>query len=363
MLLNNVVKRALVSLLATALILVALTGCGSTNNNENGDQSPTTPGENPLRPEATDKSKPTLEPQEFDPAEYTSSITYDNLARTPDDYKGKRFVMAGRVIQVMEENSGTTLRIATDGSYGDVVLAHLEKGLVTSRILEDDKITFYGVSAGLYSYESILGRKVTVPLVYINQVVQGSVSQTGTVFNAEGIAQALEIQELHYNGSYSRYVFLIVKNTSEFTLDISGIMETFDAAGNIISHNDSSEDAVAPETETILAFRLDEKYASTKYEISVSEGEYFEPVTQNLSYTSTTAKNKEIVTVTNNGDIAAQFVEGHALFIKDDVIVYYDKRYFTDDDSEIKPGKSVTKEVKSLEPYDTMKIIFTGRGD
>lgn len=353
----NVAKKAVIVLLSMSLILVFVTGCGFNSRTKSRNQSPIKADEISPIPEVTETI-----PEEFDPADYKSNISYDNLARTPDDYMGERIAMAGRVIQVIEENSGTTLRVATDGSYGDVVLAYFRKGLVSSRILEDDKITFYGVSQGLHTYESTIGGMITVPLIYIEQIVQGSVTESGAVFNAEEIAQALKVQELHYNSSYTRWVFLIIKNTSEFTLEISGSLETFDDDGNILSHDDSSEHAVAPGTETILTFMVDEKFSSTKYEISVSEEEYYEPVTQNLTYTSSKAKNKEIVTATNNGSIAAQFVEGYALFFKGDIVVYYDTAYFTDDDSEIKPGKSITKEMRSYEDYDTMRIILTGRG-
>jgi len=34
-----------------------------------------------------------------------------------------------------------------------------------SRILEDDIVTFYGTYGGLYSYESVMGATITVPLV------------------------------------------------------------------------------------------------------------------------------------------------------------------------------------------------------
>ena len=353
----NVFRRALMILLASFLILVFGSGCGLRNRSKSQDQPFTNAGDVSPIPEAAGTT-----PEEFDPTNYASNITYDNLARTPDDYKGKRFAMSGRVIQVVEDDRETTLRIATEGSYGDVILAHFKKSIIQSRILEDDKISFYGLSQGVYTYQSTLGGRITVPLVYVEQFVQGSVSKSSVVFNAEEIAKALDVQELHCTSSYNRWVFLIIKNTSEFTIEISGSLETFDVNGKILSHNDSSEEAVAPGTETILVFLVDEKFASTKYEISVSEEEYYEPVTQNLTYTSSQAKDKEVVTVTNNGSIAARFVKGHSLFFKGDVIVYYNSTYFKDDDSEIKPGKSITKEIRSYENYDTARIIFTGRG-
>ena len=72
-------------------------------------------------------------------------------------------------------------------------------------------------------------------------------------------------------------------------------------------------------------------------------------------------KKKEIVSVTNNGTEAAEFVEGYALFFEGDTLVDFEDAYFTDDDSEIKPGKTITKELECSKNYDSVKIYFTGR--
>ncbi|MBR3325756.1 MAG: hypothetical protein IKG22_00325, partial [Atopobiaceae bacterium] len=40
------------------------------------------------------------------------------------------------------------------------------------RSLEDDEITIYGVSKGLYTYKSTLGGNITIPLVGIEKIEQ-----------------------------------------------------------------------------------------------------------------------------------------------------------------------------------------------
>jgi hypothetical protein len=45
----------------------------------------------------------------------------------------------------------------------------------------------------------------------------------------------------------------------------------------------------------------------------------------------------------------------------DGKVVGFDSRYFTDDDNELKPGKTITEELDCFEPYDSYLIYFTGR--
>lgn len=107
---------------------------------------------------------------------YDTGITYDQIARTPDNYKEKKVKFTGRVVQVIENSDEITLRIATKKSYGsyydDIILVYYSPSLITSRILEDDIITIYGVSKGLYTYESTLGGAITVPLIKIDKLEQ-----------------------------------------------------------------------------------------------------------------------------------------------------------------------------------------------
>jgi hypothetical protein len=102
----------------------------------------------------------------FNIADYQTGITYDQLARTPNDYKKKNVTFTGKVIQVIEGDSETDLRVAINGDSDNIVLVGFDPSIMNgSRVLEEDKITFYGVSLGTTTYKSTLGGKITVPLV------------------------------------------------------------------------------------------------------------------------------------------------------------------------------------------------------
>lgn len=108
---------------------------------------------------------------------YDTGITFDQLARTPDNFIGKKVKFKGRVIQVIEGGSEVNLRIATKkssyGSYIDnVILVYYKTTIVDSRVLEDDIVTIYGVSQGLYTYDSTMGAKITVPLISVDRIDQ-----------------------------------------------------------------------------------------------------------------------------------------------------------------------------------------------
>ena len=101
-------------------------------------------------------------------------IAYDELARNPDSYIGQRVKYTGEVIQVIEDGTTATYRInVTQGDYGlwdDTVLVYYRFSDGQSRFLEDDIVTFYGMSGGLYTYESTMGASITVPLVYAEYI-------------------------------------------------------------------------------------------------------------------------------------------------------------------------------------------------
>ena len=91
-------------------------------------------------------------------------ISYDNLARDPDTYEGKRVKFTGEVVQVMEGEYITSFRINIS-KYSDTVYVLYSPDDGDPRILEDDSVTFYGEYTGLYTYTTVLGASVTIPSV------------------------------------------------------------------------------------------------------------------------------------------------------------------------------------------------------
>lgn len=102
---------------------------------------------------------------------YETGITYDQLARTPDDYIGKKVKFSGKVVQVIEGDN-IQIRLAVNDNYDTILFGQYESNIVSSRVLEDDHITIYGTSAGTISYESTMGGTITIPGVFIEKIDQ-----------------------------------------------------------------------------------------------------------------------------------------------------------------------------------------------
>ena len=94
------------------------------------------------------------------------TVSYDDVARNPDNYDGEKVVLSGTVIQVSEDTldlfstNSVDFRVeTTDGIW--YVSYNRPEG--ESRILEGDYITCYGECDGVTTYISVLGGNVTVP--------------------------------------------------------------------------------------------------------------------------------------------------------------------------------------------------------
>lgn len=101
-------------------------------------------------------------------------ISYDDLARSPEKHKGEYVVFTGYVVQICSEASSalyySTYRVTTNGKYDDDVLIYVDNYGSDSRILEDDRITFYGIYDGLYTYTTVMGASRTIPSIKVGYI-------------------------------------------------------------------------------------------------------------------------------------------------------------------------------------------------
>jgi hypothetical protein len=104
------------------------------------------------------------------------TVSYDELARYPSNYQGAIVVFEGKVVQATESGQDLTLRIdvaahvnVSDPSWrpgSDIVYVDYHKHLSNeTRILEDDRVRFWGRYAGIMSYKSIFGQTIQIPRV------------------------------------------------------------------------------------------------------------------------------------------------------------------------------------------------------
>ena len=99
------------------------------------------------------------------------SLPYIDVARNPDSYSGQYLTFTGRVVQVIESDSLNSIRLATDGSYDDIVLVSYSPSIMGgTRVLEDDTITVNGMCTGLVTYTSTMGAQISIPGMTADQI-------------------------------------------------------------------------------------------------------------------------------------------------------------------------------------------------
>jgi hypothetical protein len=103
---------------------------------------------------------------------YNTGITYDQLARTPDKYASEKVKFHGKVVQVMEGDGKTQIRLAVNDNYGTILFGEYDPSTLSSRVLENDEITVYGTSTGIISYDSTMGGKISIPGIAIDKIDQ-----------------------------------------------------------------------------------------------------------------------------------------------------------------------------------------------
>jgi hypothetical protein len=136
-----------------------------------------------------------------------SALTYDQMARNPDQYIGESVTITGQVSQVMYETDTLGLRIYTGkSSYGSyveddimVVFSPIPKG---SRVLEDDMVRITGRFGGEYRYETLLGAVRTVPgilgeTVEILWIMDDSINAFGEEIGRNAARATYDLLTLH----------------------------------------------------------------------------------------------------------------------------------------------------------------------
>ena len=163
-------------------------------------------------------------------------------------------------------------------------------------------------------------------------------------------------------GWYTRH-FLVIKNNSNQTVDITTSSLAYSADGTMVSAADASFDALGAGCTSIMyeAFETESEIDHYETSMNVKESSYYESVIQDLSYVQNDINGGAIFQVTNNGEEAAEFVEGYTLFFLGEKLVGYNSAYFTDDDSELKPGATISKQIDCYEDFDRIEFYLTGR--
>lgn len=93
-------------------------------------------------------------------------LTYDDIARYPDENNGKSVLYRGKIVQKIGV-SALRVNITQDeyGLWSDTVYVDLKGAAKDVRLLEEDIIELLGITNGDHTYRTIFGHLVTIPKI------------------------------------------------------------------------------------------------------------------------------------------------------------------------------------------------------
>ena len=102
-------------------------------------------------------------------AQQATPVTYEDLARYPEQHRDQIIQITGRVVQVVYDGAGVMLRIdlpsGSSGASSAVLVNYHTISSAEPRILEGDLVRILGSSEGLTSYESIFHQTIQAPQI------------------------------------------------------------------------------------------------------------------------------------------------------------------------------------------------------
>ena len=100
------------------------------------------------------------------------TISFDKLNKNPDRYKGEYVKYRGEIVQIMESDGMTAIRLSiTKASYGWSVSDIIYVAYVGyTDFVDEDVVTIYGEVSGSYTYTSTAGWNITLPLVVADSI-------------------------------------------------------------------------------------------------------------------------------------------------------------------------------------------------
>src|SRR6516225_11866325 len=118
-------------------------------------------------------SEPSQPQHKMTTEEYKASartISYEELARNPNVYRGATVKFEGKVVQagygfLRVDVEAHIAAIDRPGLGGSIVYVTYDHKPNESRILEGDKVRLWGQSNGIITYKAVLGHMIEIPSV------------------------------------------------------------------------------------------------------------------------------------------------------------------------------------------------------
>lgn len=118
---------------------------------------------------------PALDPQEDEIRQIMlsvdKSITYGQLTKNADRYQGQAWAFTCSIVQIQEAGGETSALVALDYLHNDMMKV---KASFTTEFVDGDMVYVVGYLAGNYSYRSVGGLDMTIPMIEAKAILKPS---------------------------------------------------------------------------------------------------------------------------------------------------------------------------------------------
>lgn len=183
-------------------------------------------------------------------------------------------------------------------------------------------------------------------------------------FNEEEIVKNIKVTSYRYTSYSYNYLILVLKNNSKVDCKLEVSVDLYDDKGDIVGTEDSTIQAFAAGTETLVKFSTKDKFKKFEYQLSADKiSSYYTAVCNDLKCKVNKATDKIIVSVTNKGQKTAKYTKANAIFFKGKKVVYCNLAYVGDSKNLIKPGKTEKAQITCYEKFDSYKVYLDSYAD
>lgn len=99
---------------------------------------------------------------------------FTDAMRYPDRFEGTNISIYGKVVQKMVSGNNVAMRVATSWGWDDVFYVTYKQSDIDTAVIENDWVTIYGKSTGVYTYTAVFGNDITVPSMIAERIFMGN---------------------------------------------------------------------------------------------------------------------------------------------------------------------------------------------
>lgn len=207
-----------------------------------------------------------------------------------------------------------------------------------------------------------------VPESVSSETVQSTSSISNSVeaksdISNEKIELVKEFTTKQNNLSKYTYHIIVVKNNNDVPVKIRSNSNAFDANKNLIGAKSATLEILGSGETSVVVEAFEEIDSVDYFETTLSASEsLYNEIDSIIEMDLNSSSNKVFVTLNNIGNDPAMFMKAHVIFMDNDGnAINYNYKFINGSDSEIKPGESITEEIKCTSDFSTAEVYFEGR--